>query len=204
MGSSKYFISGNTDPIMVSRLYRVPRDRKGNKDGPGVWVKRSRVSYNRRQCNIFLRLSLHVNEVNSFSVSIPGLWLSFLLQIVHRNHTWESFLSHFQSKDLKWCWLLAMFLEVWGGWHFWSLPIYDISLLWPQSLVQLWACAPTWANNWYFKISLQISEEEKNTFFPDSSMEGYKSRITSNCLATTWSLKMNQDGGTWSWEIEKE
>ena len=73
MRLSKYFISGNPGPIMASQLYRGPRDRKGYKDEPGVWVKRSRMSHNRGQYNIFLRLSLHANEVNSFPVSILDL-----------------------------------------------------------------------------------------------------------------------------------
>lgn len=34
-------------------------------------------------------------------------------------------------------------------------------------------------------------------------MEDYKYRITSNFPAATWGLKMNPNGGAWSWEIEK-
>ena len=124
----KYFISVNTDPIMASQLYRDPRDRKGYKYEPGVWVKRSRMSYNRGHYNTFLRLSLHASEVNSFPVSILALWPSASIFPSFASSTekspWESLHSHSQSKNLKWCWLLVMFLRLWRGWHLWSLPDY--------------------------------------------------------------------------------
>lgn len=74
-----------------------------------------------------------------------------------------------------------------GIWDF-CLPSYDVPLLWPQSLVEVWACASTWANECYFKISVQLSEKETKI---DPKTGGSKSGVTGNHLATTCSLTMS-------------
>lgn len=192
---------------VVLRVVQIGRDIKRSL---GSWWEGVKWATIEDDINIFLRFSLHANEMNSFPVSILDLWPPASAS--------PTFASSPQTSPLG---ITSLPLTVQG------FQMVLTSCHVPGTVERMAFVIIAWllmASHYsghkvcfsfghVIQLGLvtamsrypfqYLSKSKTKLFSPNSNMEDYKSRITSNFLATTWSLNMNQNGGAWSWEIEK-